>query len=79
TFTHHDPPLGHLNDESPRLVSNIGDEHHRTEHESLLRTSYEEAGVAGRLETIDIDLGPGHRAPNNDVYGDLMARIYETI
>ncbi|MFC0293074.1 hypothetical protein ACFFHZ_08145, partial [Brachybacterium muris] len=31
TFTHHDPPLGHLNDESPRLgISKVLSRHRRT-------------------------------------------------
>ncbi|WP_193105892.1 heparinase II/III family protein [Brachybacterium sp. FME24] len=58
------------------LVSNRGDVHHTTRHEKPLQAAYAKAGHASLLQKVEVDLGPGHRAPDNELYSNLLANVY---
>lgn len=61
------------------LVSNPGDSGHVVQHEGPLRSAYAEAGESARFSTVEVDLGPGHRAVGNEQYGRIMATVYESL
>ncbi|ATG50897.1 hypothetical protein CFK38_04660 [Brachybacterium vulturis] len=61
------------------IVSNSGDSHHVTEHESPLREHYASAGQAESLLTLDIDLGQGHRSVDNETYTRVLTEVYSTL
>lgn len=61
------------------IVSNRGDAHHVTHHETPLREAYARAGHNKRIETVDVDLGAGHRAPDNELYSELLASVYDSL
>lgn len=61
------------------LVSNQGDVHHATKHEQPLRDAFASAGHAELIQTTEIDLGAGHRAPNNELYTQIMESVYGTL
>lgn len=60
------------------LVMNTGDVTHVRNHGDPLRRS------AAKYSDVDfhhvsIDLGPGHRAPDNDIYRSIMGEVYDRI
>ena len=59
------------------LVSNAGDVPHLMSHAAPLRSAYREAGHDTHLETVDVDLGRGHRAVGNEMYRDILTDVYE--
>lgn len=61
------------------IVSNRGDAHHVTRHEKPLRDAYARAGHEQRFETIEVDLGAGHRAPDNELYSKLLRNVYDSL
>lgn len=65
----------------PRVViaSNPGDEHHVTRHEMPLREAYAGVGHGKRIETIDLDLGAGHRAPDNEQYSAVLRALLDSL
>lgn len=61
------------------LLSNSGDAVHVTRHEGPLRELYREAGQGDALRTTTVDLGPGHRAADNESYGRFLGAVYESL
>lgn len=62
----------------PRIfaASNRGDQIHRDNHLHPLKKFMDEH-APGSFSLIDLDLGPGHNSPSNEVFADVMRRAYD--
>ncbi|MGP5090392.1 heparinase II/III family protein [Brachybacterium tyrofermentans] len=60
------------------LISNLGDEHHRVEHERPLVEAFQVAGHGNLIRTVDLDLGAGHRPVDAENYARILGEVYSS-
>lgn len=61
------------------IITNLGDDFHRTHHEQPLIDYYESKGMRRLIQMTEYDLGAGHKTIDNEQYTKVLQRAYNEL